>query len=242
MVCISTKQKAEYDRRGILILEPFLPAQLLESVIADMQRIACNLEKPSPYRRIQDAWKFSDSVGRVADDRNIRQVLRNLYGREPLPFQTLNFDVPTQQPVHSDTLHFNSMPRGLMCGVWVALEDISFEQGPLIYHPGSHKLPEYTFQDFGLEPGFRPQEVRAFQARIADLIEAEGFATEYGVVGKGSGLIWAANLLHGGHEWLDKSLTRHSQVTHYFFEDCRYWRPGLSGDDPYFFEPEWISF
>ena len=30
-----------------------------------------------------------------------------------------------------------------MCGVWVALEDITEDNGPLHYYPGSHRLPDY---------------------------------------------------------------------------------------------------
>ena len=61
----------------------------------------------------------------------------SFYGREPLPFQTLNFRVGTQQEPHSDAFHFNSDPPGFMCGVWVALEDIDEASGPLVYFPGS---------------------------------------------------------------------------------------------------------
>jgi len=34
-----------------------------------------------------------------------------------------------------------------MCGVWLALEDIDADNGPLIYYPGSHRGPH-----FGNEP------------------------------------------------------------------------------------------
>ena len=33
------------------------------------------------------------------------------------------------------------MPEGFMCGVWVALEDMDMDNGPLVYYPGSHQLP-----------------------------------------------------------------------------------------------------
>ena len=42
--------------------------------------------------------------------------------------------------------------------------------------------------------------------------------------------IWAANLLHGGSRQNDRSLTRWSQVTHYYFEDCVYYTPGHSDE------------
>ena len=51
-------------------------------------------------------------------------MLFSLYGREPFPFQTLNFPYGSRQHYHSDAVHFNSLPKGFMCGVWVALEDI----------------------------------------------------------------------------------------------------------------------
>ena len=38
-------------------------------------------------------------------------------------------------------------------------------------------------------------------------------------------IIWHGNLLHGGSKVLDNSLTRLSQVTHYFFEGCAYMTP-----------------
>jgi len=48
---------------------------------------------------------------------------------------------------------------------------------------------------------------------------------------KGQALIWAANLLHGGSPQHDPKLTRWSQVTHYYFEDCVYYTPAFS-DEP----------
>jgi hypothetical protein len=45
---------------------------------------------------------------------------------------------------------------------------------------------------------------------------------------KGQALIWSANLLHGGSAIKDRTRSRHSQVTHYFFEGCLYYTPLLS--------------
>ena len=41
-------------------------------------------------------------------------ALRELYQREPRPFQTLNFPVGTMQKPHADSVHFNSGPAGFM--------------------------------------------------------------------------------------------------------------------------------
>jgi hypothetical protein len=38
-----------------------------------------------------------------------------------------------------------------MCGVWIALEYISGDQGPLFYYPGSQNLPELDSSTLGFE-------------------------------------------------------------------------------------------
>jgi hypothetical protein len=60
---------------------------------------------------------------------------------------------------------------------------------------------------------------------------AKNLKKERGLVKQGQAIIWAANTYHGGEPVLDKSRTRHSQVTHYYFENCTYYTPYFS--DPF---------
>jgi hypothetical protein len=54
--------------------------------------------------------------------------------------------------------------------------------------------------------------------------------------------VWAENLLHGGAEQRDRERTRHSQVTHVFFEGCKYYTPMLSeGEEIRWRNPAWIA-
>jgi hypothetical protein len=100
--------------------------------------------------RIQDAYRFNADVRRIAVNPKLTALLSRLYGRRAWPFQTLNFPVGTQQPFHSDSLEFSSIPERFMCGVWVALEDVGPTQGPLMYYSGSHKWPIYVNEHMGL--------------------------------------------------------------------------------------------
>ena len=154
------------------------------------------------------------------------RTLRQLYGREPLPFQTINFRLGTEQRVHSDAVHFHTDPPTYMCGVWVALEEIDEGNGPLVYYPGSHKLPLVRAEDYAPEPG--PHHYPAYEEHVQDLIDKSGLEPKYATLRKGQALIWAANLAHGGSPHRDKSRTRYSQVTHYFFEGCQYYMPMAS--------------
>ena len=88
--------------------------------------------------------------------RAILRLLETLYGRPAFPFQTLTFPVGTQQPPHSDSVHFSAVPDGFMCGVWVALEDIDTDNGPLIYYPGSHRWPHFGNEHIGVNAWHQP--------------------------------------------------------------------------------------
>jgi len=183
--------------------------------------------------RVPDAWTVNESVRKIATNPAILDLLSELYGRRAFAFQTLNFAVGTQQHIHSDLVHFCARPPHFMCGVWVALEDIRAEAGPLIYYPGSHKWPVILPGDVGapLASKEAPYEhyhllEKAWEAQI----EERGAEPVQFLPKKGEALIWDANLWHGGSRQTDRSLTRHSQVTHYFFEDCSYWTP-LTGLD-----------
>jgi ectoine hydroxylase-related dioxygenase (phytanoyl-CoA dioxygenase family) len=177
--------------------------------------------------RIHDAWKFHPSALALATNVRVLELLSLIYGRRAWPFQTLNFPVGTEQHYHSDSIHFSSAPERFMCGVWVALEDVHEDAGPLLYYPGSHKWPIYTHEHLGLcaahQPGIPGQAT--FEPLWRELVQLSGIQPQRFLPRKGQALIWAANLLHGGDVHRDRDRTRHSQVTHYYFDDCTYYTP-----------------
>jgi hypothetical protein len=181
--------------------------------------------------RIQDAWRSNDDVKAIATNPTILRLLATLYGRRAFPFQTLNFPVGTQQHYHSDALHFSSVPERFVAGVWVALEDIHEDAGPLLYYPGSHTLPIYADEHVGVVSS-GPSDTYAHGDRYVAMWEALtsglDLRPQVFTARKGQALIWAANLLHGGHRQQNPMLTRWSQVTHYYFDDCAYYTPFLS--------------
>lgn len=180
--------------------------------------------------RLQDAWRFNAHVRKLACNTKVLDLLTRLYGRRAFPFQTLNFPVGTQQHYHSDSVHFSTVPERFMCGVWIALEDIAPDAGPLIYYPGSHKWPVVYNDAIGYKI-FGQSELPT-QALYHDywsaMVAAHGLKEETFLPRKGQALIWSANLLHGGSRQTSSDATRWSQVTHYYFEDCVYLTPMLS--------------
>lgn len=189
-------------------------------------------DKTCGERRIQDAWKFDADVKAIAANEAVITLLSKLYGRRAFPFQTLNFPVGTQQDAHTDIVHFSSLPEKFMCGVWLALEDVAEGAGPLFYYPGSHHWPVMSNALIGRR-GYKSQLGSAqepFAEAWRAICDARNAAPTTFLARKGQALIWCANLLHGGAAQTDPRLTRWSQVTHYYFEDCIYYTPAFSDE------------
>jgi hypothetical protein len=129
-------------------------------------------------------------------------------------------------------VHFSSLPEKFMCGVWLAMEDIHADAGPLFYYPGSHRWPVMSNALIGRR-GFATSLDSAqdpFAEAWRALCAAQNAQPHTFLARKGQALIWCANLLHGGSPQIDPGLTRWSQVTHYYFEDCIYYTPAYSDE------------
>lgn len=227
----------DFATNGYVIFDPGIDTAVFDAVIKDLgERFKENQAKHGSNHhgahRIQDAWQFNENVKAIATHKPILDKLELLYRRRPIPFQTLNFDVGTQQRTHSDMIHFSSIPERFMCGVWIALEDVTEENGPLHYYPGSHKLPFYNMTDIGVKASEGKKAANMYmdysdyyEEFIEQVAINQGLKKEKLLIKKGQGLIWAANLLHGGEPILRPGATRYSQVSHYYFADCVYYTP-----------------
>jgi phytanoyl-CoA dioxygenase PhyH len=228
-----TKLVNDYHKDGYVVVSGLLPESLVDQVRKDAQEKAFNpnfkMKGQRDEKRVQDFWRYSEASKELAAHQPVLDILKMLYGREPVPFQTLNFSVGSQQRAHSDTIHFSSLPPRFMCGVWVALEDILEENGPVFYFPGSHRLPEYDFST--IKPGAKTtsyDDYKDYEDFIEKIVDTTGIEKKKFLAKKGDLLIWSSNIIHGGSPVTKEGSSRWSQVTHYFFEDCFYYTPMLS--------------
>lgn len=270
MEMLRRNDKEEFDSQGFLVFDPGIDPAVIDEAFNDLKDLYPPEGTPDDNmegrvamrnaRRIQDAYRISPAVKSIATAPRVLGVLRSLYGRKPMPFQTLNFRVGSEQRTHSDTVHFNSRPAGFMCGVWVALEDVDMDNGPVMYYPGSQKWKEIALPDVDAFAArgnaasalaklkTRLRYVRdtnadylVYENVIQDCVDRAGAKPLFATIRKGQAFIWAANLLHGGSHQRDRGRTRMSQVTHYFFEGCRYYTPLLQrGPFTRWRTPEWI--
>ena len=217
-----------YSEYGYVIIDPQIDDALINRAIDQVKPDFATHNT----NRLQDSWKDHDAVKKIATAPRVLEILQILYGRRPIPFQTLNFSTGSQQRTHSDSIHFNSVPERYLAGVWVALEDVHDGNGPLHYYPASHRLPFYDLSILGIK-GSTSESIEDmlanYYARYEDFIEQlvvqKHLEKKVLNLKKGQALIWSANLLHGGEKITVPGSTRYTQVNHFYFENCAYYRP-----------------
>lgn len=219
---LSPEIETQFQGAGFHLFDPEIPAHVIDQARADILARP-ELSDATPAACWADGWKTSQAVKSIALAPKILRMLRQVYGREPIPFQTLNRRFGPEMRLHSDSIHFATDPPHFLCGVWVALEDMDETNGTLVYYPYSHKLPVIRCEDFSPETGTRYYS--SYEDLIQKRIDESGLQPEYAFVRKGMAVVWVANFIHGGSPRRDLSRTRYTQVTHYTFEGCQYYFP-----------------
>ena len=67
---------------------------------------------------------------------------------EGLPFQTLNLKLALNK--NYIQILFTSIVLSFMTGVWVAFEDVLFQNGPVRYILKSHEIPIFNCDQIGM--------------------------------------------------------------------------------------------
>jgi ectoine hydroxylase-related dioxygenase (phytanoyl-CoA dioxygenase family) len=213
-----------------------------------------NIEKYNEYLKSirlvvddgKDANGFGDRIGQMhqkneellelASSDQVINFLNWAFGDKPVVFGSLNFEKGSSQDAHVDAIFFLPEPIYSMAGVWVALEDIQQDAGPLFYLPGSHQWPFIHSED--VIEAFPELSAARNAARISGYPEAEknSLVTLLGqkwtsllknqeekinirrvplTIKSGDVVIWHSLLAHGGMPINNPCLTRKSVVFHY---------------------------
>jgi len=170
--------------------------------------------------RIVESWKLSENCKDLSKHPKIVSFLNDVFNAEPKPFSTINFLRSTQQPLHSDYVHFGTVPELLLAGSWIALEDIDPKSGPIQVVPKSQKLKIFNFcEDVGAEIPKSLSQVKknysAYEEWVRQVLQDKGLFPVAPRLKKGDCVIWDANLLHGSPECDNVSLSRKSMATHW---------------------------
>jgi ectoine hydroxylase len=212
-----------WSKKGYLILENFLTPETCTAINTEIDQLQQSGRLVfTNGNKLMFANKKSKLVNGIANDATLKKVLGFLLDKEVVPFQTINFIQGSGQRAHSDSIHMTTYPLGYLIAVWIALEDVTAENGPLFYYPGSHKLPFLLNNDFNegataLTLG--KKDYTDYEDVLEELVQNNGYERTEFHARKGDALIWHANLVHGGAPIINKDTTRKSIVIHYYATD-----------------------
>jgi hypothetical protein len=225
------QQCRNWERDGYLVLPRLFDPETIDAVWNSYEKAIASgkitlppepisTDDPYPGRYLNPHSKCG-AFCRILKHPGLLAWLQLLMERTPKPLQTIASHKGSQQAAHSDSIHMTTYPLGYLTAAWVAMEDIDPDSGPLVYYPGSHKLPYIFSKDVDIsEADFKSHGYTEYQKKYEPFIQQElienQIAPHYFHAQKGDVLIWHANLIHGGSPRKNIHLSRKAVVCHFF--------------------------
>lgn len=209
-----------FDDLGYCIIKNYWSQEQVDKVNDEIDRLLQSREIRFKYgNKLMFAIHKSTYLYDICHDEKLKELLDHLIKGDAQLFQSINFLSGSEQKTHSDSIHMTTFPLGGLLGVWIALEDIDEENGPIHYYPQSHKLPYYLNRDYdNLGNSFLlgDKGYTAYEEMIQRKIKGKEIKKKVFQAKRGDILIWHANLLHGGELHSNKDRSRKSMVLHFF--------------------------
>jgi len=220
-----TPEQLSWRRDGVLLLEGFLPEDLVDAYVARRGALEnpAGWLSPSPYQHVPEMLA-------LALYPKLMEIQKHLLGEDMLLHLALTGWISTERNWHQDDYLNPDFVTTWYTAVWMALDTIDPDCGPFEYIPGSHRWPlmsgEKVRQLMSQEERDRregPQGINQWatysERFVAPAIETE--IQERGVAPvrfhgkKGDVLIWHSRLMHRGTAPRRPNLERRSLIAHY---------------------------
>lgn len=219
---------------GVGIVKSSVTTDLCDKAVAHYQKFARTLSKQtldtSPeengitYPRIVNLHSQSEIFRQLFTRNRSLSVIDHCFGKKATVYTSLTFQVGTQQPIHRDIPVFRTSPDARYFGMWVALEDVDDNNGPLMVIRKGHRTA--LVDPYALAQSLCPnlknmsnedlqkEMWEPYQEKIHAKCLEQGLSIDKIQVRKGDTVIWHALLPHGGSKILDAKRTRYSCVFH----------------------------
>ncbi|MCB9034512.1 MAG: phytanoyl-CoA dioxygenase family protein [Chitinophagales bacterium] len=217
------QQIIHWKDNGFMIIEQFFNRDLVDRLNNEIEQLIHEKKINTNYtnKKYFNVFNQSNIAKSFIFDERLISILNFILGKEVQLFQSINFIKGSEQKPHSDAVHMSTFPSNYLIAVWIALEDIEFEAGPISYYPKSHLLPNIITEDFTSIHSFLLDDNanEKYEAKIQSLLDKNQIQAKTFLAKKGDIFIWHSKLVHAGLPILHPTLTRKSMVLHFFAKD-----------------------
>jgi ectoine hydroxylase-related dioxygenase (phytanoyl-CoA dioxygenase family) len=249
----NAERLAEWERNGYVILQGVIPAERIDAMFADVDRLVWDAVTPDPeieilnvsvdgqgrrpmshrefvertpesrrairdsYWRIEDFFKQSNAARDVVMNAEIAALIDVLLGRPSKVRSSVTLFKGGETRVHQDAVLFACEPFNMTATIGVACEDVHPDAGPLLFYPGSNKLPlwdGWTDYPRTMLKTCTPETADAYHRWLEG--EVRKLRQEKFVVRKGDAVIWHGSLAHKASKPNDPNRTQRLCVIHSF--------------------------
>jgi len=240
-----TGPRSQFEESGYYAARGFVDPDLCDRIVGEAERFYARQGVESEKAdRTMNLHRESPTASGLLTGPRLTRLVRRLLGAKPFFLQSIYFNNGSQQDPHSDYMFMSTRPERQLAGVWVACEDVDNEAGPLVYYPGSHRIPTPSIEErYAKTAALVSSEI---ESRAAELTAAYGermkltgqslftcvfydrwsgdlhrelergrYEAQRFLADKGDLIVWHANLVHGGAPVSDPGSTRKSLVAHY---------------------------
>ena len=218
------KNLNELNKNGITVLSTQDSAwsKKLDLVAKDTKKLFKNKSNSA----IVDGWKSSKNIKTLTEQSFILDFLKVAYGRESIPFQTINKTSSYANNFICNSLIYGTAPQHFMCVVYIILEDINNESF-IEYYSNSHTLPILTNEVLGLIKKSDNKHIDTDKIHFAHalrLIERLKLPVQKIHAKKGDVIVVSSNLIYS----IKPAETGSYQENYYTFNNCVNYIPCLS--------------
>ena len=145
------------------------------------------------------------------------------FGYRTSLYTSLFYETGSEQSLHRDAPYFRTEPENFFFGMWIALEDVDLDNGPLLIVPGSHRVRPIDPAALGAARRRRGLDIppicaelwSEYQALVQERCREANLSVARPLqVSCGDTILWHPLAFHGGKSISDPGRTRMSIVFH----------------------------
>lgn len=225
------KIKAQWERDGYLVIENLFSRTEAKDYWADIQHhlVQNNLNPMTEFNSSGSSDRITgcetiDSLTSALSCNRLKVVLTTILGPKYILQDLMALLKSSGAPPHTESIYLTTFPKFRSVRIWIAMEDIKDDAGPLCLYPGTHRRPAISPSQLGVARGLSNPQLwieyrRHYLPYMKNILTQGNYPSIALNVKVGTTILMHPNLIHEGIAAKDRELTRKALVGSFVAKD-----------------------